>query len=56
MMQVAVAFFCLLGAAGIVGYAILAAYAGWKVLIVPLGLAVAVLSILRYDRRKHGPM
>jgi hypothetical protein len=56
MMQAAIAFLCLGTAGVIVGYTILVAYAGWKVLIVPVGLTIAVLMVLHYDRKKHGPM
>ena len=55
-MQQAIAAICLLGAAVIVGYVIVAAYAGWHILIVPLGLVVVILAIIRRDRRTYGPM
>jgi len=45
-----------LGAVGIVGHAILAMYAGWKVFIVPVGLAIVICAIIRRDRKIHGPM
>ena len=56
MTQAAVAFFCLLGSASIVGWSILVVYAGWKVLIVPVALAMAVCGVLKWDRGKWGPM
>jgi hypothetical protein len=56
MMQQAIAVICLLGAMGIVGYFILAVYVGWKVMLIPLGLAVVICAIIRRDRKIHGPM
>ena len=55
-MQQAIACICLLGAAGIVGYVILAAYIGWKAVLIPIVLAVVILAIIRRDRRVNGPM
>lgn len=55
-MQQAIAFFCLLGAASIVGWSVLVVYAGWKVLIVPVVLTVAVCAVLKWDRGKWGAM
>jgi len=55
-MQQTIAAICLLGAAGIAGYVILAAYVGWHILIVPLGLTIVICAIIRRDRRLHGPM
>jgi len=55
-MQQTIAAICLLGAAGIILYVILAMYVGWHILIVPFGLVVVICAIIRRDRRIHGPM
>jgi len=55
-MQQTIAFFCLLGAEGMVAYVVIVAYFGWEALLVPLGLTVAVLMAIHNDRKKHGPM
>ena len=55
-MQQTIAAICLLGAGVIVGYVILAVYFNWTILMIPLGLTIVVLAIIRRDRRIHGPM
>ena len=54
-MQQTIAAICLLGAAAIVGYVILAVYFGWQILMIPLGLTIVICAIIRRDRRLHGP-
>jgi|GEM_PF-4287474 len=55
-MQQTIAFFCLLGAAGMVAYVVIVAYFGWEALLVPFGVTVAVLMVIHHDRKKYGPM
>ena len=53
-MTTALSSICLLAVAGIVVLTVIVVHFGWSVLVLYVALAVAILAVLKFGRRKEG--